>query len=288
MSNGNGIVRVFVQAPSGERFEADIPRDVKLSKLAADFFEARGWPLQDRRGRGQRAVVELVDPHDPENTKRLNGDLDVEDAGIQEGDPLRIFPESIAGAVDQRARLTALIADQKDMEALSARNPRITFTANRSHAPDCYEITLHYSSFVEWYTGMAQPRRAEQHEIEIILGADYPRRAPIVRWRTPIFHPNIRQTDGAVCLGALGDSYLPGLGLARLVQMLAEMAQWRNFDAYSAFNQRAAEWAADMDNWPYIEEIGGHPLQGPVEQLIDMFNRIQRKPITFRRVAADT
>ena len=90
-------IAIFVQSPSGERFEAVIPVDVKINKLAADFFENQGWPLQDSRGRGQRAVVELVNPVNPDDTKRINGDLAITDAGIRDGDTLRIFPESIAG-----------------------------------------------------------------------------------------------------------------------------------------------------------------------------------------------
>src|SRR5262245_54938108 len=110
MSNGEiRPIKVFIEAPSGERFEAPVPPDTRLSGLAADFFEDRGWPLQDERGRGQRAVVELVNPADPDDTKRLNGDLEAGKAGLRDGDVLRIFPEAMAGAVDQRDRHRALV-----------------------------------------------------------------------------------------------------------------------------------------------------------------------------------
>jgi ubiquitin-protein ligase len=282
----NETIRVFIEAPSGERFEADVPRGTKLSRLAADFFEDRRWPMQDHRGRGQRAVVELVNPDNPEDTKRLNGDQDVEEAGVREGDTLRIFPESIAGAVDPHARLTALISDHNDLQALSERNPRITFVANRSHAPDRYEVTFHYPSFIELVPGEREPRQADTHRAEIILGADYPRHAPFVTWLTPIFHPNIRPPEGMVCLGVLRERYLPGLGLARLVRMLAEMVQWRNFDAFHPFNREAAEWAANVDNWPLIEAIGGHPLQGPIEQFLKQLDRAIQPPIRFTRLSS--
>ena len=282
----NNIITIFIEAPSGERFEAGIPRDTKLSKVAADFFEHRGWPTQDQRGRGQRAVVELVNPDNPDDTKRLNGDLNVADSNVRDGDTLRIFPESIAGAVDQRARLNALISDHNDMQALNQHNPRIKFIPNRHHAPDRYEVTFHYPSFVELLPGEREPRQADSHRCEITLGADYPRHAPLVRWLTPIFHPNIQQPEGAVCLGVLRERYLPGLGLARLVRMLAEMVQWHNFDAFNPFNRRAAEWAIDTENWPSIYAIGGHPLQGPIEQLIKELDRASQPRITFRRVAA--
>jgi ubiquitin-protein ligase len=276
--------RIFIEAPSGERFEADVPLDVKFGKLAGDFFESQGWPTQDRRGRGQRAVVELVNPNDPDDTKRLNASHTIDEAGIREGDVLRIFPESIAGAVDYSARIRTLIADHNEMQALSERTPNITFTTNRNHAPDRYELTFHYPSFVEYYPGQSQPRISEEHKVEIVLAADYPRRAPIVTWMTPVFHPNIKQPEGAVCLGVLADRYLPGLGLARLVTMLSEMVQWRNFDALNPFNREAANWATNPDNWPIIQSIGGHPLQGPIEQLLKEFDRSSHPRIEFRRL----
>lgn len=282
----NGLRRIFVEAPSGEKFEADVRCGTPVSKVAADFFEAQGWPTQDRRGRGQRAVVELVNDADPDDTKRLNSEDDICEAVQQDGATLRVFPEAIAGRVDQRARIRALIADHNDMKALVEHRPQVEFEANRSHAPDCYEVTFHYTSFVELPAGQHEPLTDDIHRVEITLGADYPRRAPFVRWLTPIFHPNIKQPEGVVCLGVLRERYLPGIGLARLVRMLDEMVQWRNFDAFNPLNRAAAEWAANPEHWPQIVAIGGHPFQGPIEQLLKAFDRANHPPIVFRSASA--
>lgn len=292
----NEFFKIFIEAPSGGRFEANVPRGTRLSKLAADFFESQGWPMRDARGRGQRAVVELVNPNDPDETKRLNGDDEIENSGVQDGDTLRVFPESIAGAVvDQRARLRALTVDHQDMLALCQHNPNVSFSGNRTDRPDRYEVTFRYTSFVSLSPGEPEPRKADTHRVEIILGAAYPRHAPLVRWLTPIFHPNIRQLsppdpqrgDGLVCLGVLQDRYLPGSGLARLVRMLAEMIQWRNFDASNPFNEDAARWAVDVDNWPLIVAIGGHPIQGPITEFFEKMDREMHPPIEFRPVSSD-
>src|SRR5262249_4486242 len=128
------VRKIVVQAPSGECFEAEVPCKTPLKELAADFYAAQGWPSVDRQGRGQRVVVELVNPDNPEDTNRLNGDMDLDKAGVVDGDLLRILPESIAGVVvDPQARMNALIADHADMQNLARQNPRITFTANRTH-----------------------------------------------------------------------------------------------------------------------------------------------------------
>ncbi len=284
MSEEN-VRKIFVQAPSGDRFEAEVPCGTPLSTVAADFFDAQEWPTRDPQGRGQRAVVELVNPKNPDETKRLNSEDDVCEA-TADGDALRIFPESIAGAVDHKARGNALIADYNDMRYLSERNPTITFEANRAHAPDRYEVTFDSRSFVELAPGERIPRIGDSHRVEIILGRDYPRRAPFVRWLTPIFHPNIRPGDGAVCLGVLQERYLPGLGVARIVRQLAEMIQWRNYDAFNPFNKDAAEWAANPQNWDQIQALGGHPFQGPIADLLKRFQDAGRDRIEFRRLGS--
>lgn len=91
---------IVIEAPSGEKFEAAIPCGTKLSKIAADFYEAQGWSIQDPDGRRQRLVVELVNPGNEEETKRLNGDSDICQAGLQDGNTLRIFTEAIAAGPD--------------------------------------------------------------------------------------------------------------------------------------------------------------------------------------------
>lgn len=278
---------IIIEAPSGEKFEASIPCDTRISKIAADFYEAQGWATQDQHGHRQRAVVELVNPENEDETKRLNGDDPICQADIQNGDTLRIFSESIAG-VDEHARQRALVTDHRDLETMCERDPHITFVPNRSFAPDHYTLTLNYPSFTEKIPHQPQPRIKDTHKVEIILTADYPRRAPLVRWRTPIFHPNIRPEDGTVCLGVLYERYLPGMGLARLVRMLIEMIQWRNFDVTNAFNKEAAHWAANMRHWQYIQAIDGYPYQGQqaISDLMAAVQHANQPKITFRPLIA--
>lgn len=270
-------IRVFIESPDGERFECDLPADMPLSNVAADFFEDRGWPTTDSRGRGQRAVVEVVDPNNPDRTKRLRGEQTVGDAGLWDEAILRIHPESIAGRLDESARVPALVSDHRAMESLVSWNRRITFKANREHAPFEYTVTFTYPSFVALASDGHKPVLGEEHRAKIELGAEYPRAAPFVRWLTPIFHPNIHPQNGAVCLGALMHRYLPGLGLGRLTMMLAEMVQWRNCDFTSSLNKTAAEWAANPEHWPYIFEIGGSPFQGPALTLLNELAKFQGK-----------
>lgn len=282
MSQNNGYRRVYVEEQSGDAFEADIPCGTPLRKVAADFFEERGWPTQDRGGRGRKAVVELVNEQNPDDTKRLNANADICEAIPEDGLTLRIFPESVAGAINQRVYLTALITDHNEMKSLCERNSHVRIAEHRPRrAPSYYKMTFDYRSFIELRPGSDTPRQGDKHEVEIRLGPLYPRYAPMVRWLTPIFHPNIRASDGAVCLGVLREQYRPSLGLVGLVSMLIAMVQYRNFDVSNAFNREAARWAANQAHWKQIEAIGGYPFQGPVDELIAKIDRAIQPRIVF-------
>lgn len=285
----NGTRRLIIEDSAGERFEVDVPADTRIDKIAADFFEERGWSPRDSRGRAQRAVADLVDPKSPGQTKRLRGEHTVSAAGLWDGATLRIFPESIAGLVNEADRVRILVADHGAMKELVKWNRRISFKPNSEHAPFHYEVTFKVQGFSALSYDGRTPIVAENHLCTIDLGADYPLAAPLVVWKSAIFHPNIRPGDGAVCLGVLMHRYLPGLGLSRLVTMLFEMVQWRNFDASQALNGEAAKWAMEPTNWHFIEDIGGSPYQGPVQDLWEQFQRQwqgsgQRPRIEFRQI----
>jgi hypothetical protein len=89
---------LFIESPDGQRFECEVPPDTKLSRLAAEFFEERRYrPTQDASGRLQRAVIDLIDPNNPDHSTRLRGEDSVEEADLSNGSVLRIYPESVAG-----------------------------------------------------------------------------------------------------------------------------------------------------------------------------------------------
>ncbi|MFO0958775.1 MAG: ubiquitin-conjugating enzyme E2 [Isosphaeraceae bacterium] len=85
----------------------------------------------------------------------------------------------------------------------------------------------------------------EFHEVEVKLGASYPRTAPELRWLTPIYHPNISEI-GLVCLGAYGTHWVPSLHLDELCVMLWDMCRYHNYDIRSPYNRDAAIWVASQ------------------------------------------
>lgn len=98
----------------------------------------------------------------------------------------------------------------------------------------------------------------EQHEVEVKLGASYPRTMPELRWLSPIYHPNISEI-GLVCLGGYGTHWVPSLHLDELCVMLWDMTRYCNYDIRSPYNREAALWAANQSTFAF--PIDPRPLR---------------------------
>ena len=83
------------------------------------------------------------------------------------------------------------------------------------------------------------------HQVDIKLGASYPRNIPELRWMTPIYHPNISEI-GMVCLGGYGTHWVPSVQLDELCLMLWDMVRYHNYDIRSPYNREAALWVANQ------------------------------------------
>ncbi len=267
-------IRFYIEDPTGDVYRAEARSDTLVCDVAIDFFEERGWPARDQTGRPQRAVVERVDPDNPEHTERLRGDQTLHDSGIWNDDTLRVLPESVAGLFNPKERLRALVVDQREVQLLSEADPQhIKVVPNTDHAATAYEITFRYPGIM---LGDHGPERITEHRVAITLPADYPVAAPLVHWLTPIYHPNV-SPSGAVCLGVLMHRYMPGLGLAYIVRMLRDIAQYRNYDMFNPFNRDAAEWARTEEGQTAIETIGGAPAETVGEAFADQARQTQRR-----------
>src|SRR5262249_29167510 len=76
------------------------------------------------------------------------------------------------------------------------------------------------------------------HRAEVFLPMDYPRRPPICRMITPVFHPNIDPQK--ICIG---DHWSAGQSLAHLIVRIAEMLCYQSYNVKSPLNAKAAAWA---------------------------------------------
>ncbi|HVL87207.1 MAG TPA: ubiquitin-conjugating enzyme E2 [Candidatus Thermoplasmatota archaeon] len=68
------------------------------------------------------------------------------------------------------------------------------------------DVRLVGSPGPDWVEGRVVDRT--EHEFRFVVTAEYPLQKPIVRWKTPIFHPNImRPQDGGYVCTALLDRW---------------------------------------------------------------------------------
>lgn len=138
-------------------------------------------------------------------------------------------------------RTRRLRRDLAEMKELAEQSSVLTFSAN-GDAPDEYEIT---------FRGKALANRdtiGKIHEISIHLGMEYPRTAPQVKWKTEIFHPNIR--GGNPCFGTFAMN--PNVRLVDVVEILWDMARLAIYNSYGGYG--------DKDIWQVLRKEYDFPI----------------------------
>ena len=98
----------------------------------------------------------------------------------------------------------------------------------------------------------------DRHEVEIKLGASYPRSMPEIRWLTPIYHPNISEI-GMVCLGGYGTHWVPSLNLDEPLRHALGHGAVHNYDIRSPYNREAALRVANQTS--FLFPLDARPLR---------------------------
>jgi len=143
-------------------------------------------------------------------------------------------------------RIRRLRNDLAALERLNGESSVLRFRG-RGNPVQHYVIEFHGKSLAR-ERGKVTVR--DRHEVEIKLGASYPRTMPEIRWQTPIYHPNISEI-GMVCLGGYGTHWVPSLNLDELCGMLWDMARFHNYDIRSPYNREAALWVANQSTFRF-------------------------------------
>lgn len=119
---------------------------------------------------------------------------------------------------------------------LFAANPRIQLVRAEGEPPERYIFLLLVAGLAP--EGQEGSRAVAEHRVEVYLPADYPRRPPVCRMLSPVFHPNIDPQK--ICIG---DHWSAGQSLALLVVRIAEMLCFQSYNLKSPLNAVAAAWA---------------------------------------------
>ncbi|MGE5643719.1 MAG: EsaB/YukD family protein [Byssovorax cruenta] len=254
-------LNVTVVLPSGGARAAEVPDDVTVLDLLSEFTSLLELPTVGPDGRPMTYRLD---------SKALGRELKDEEtlasASIPDGDRLMLTADITAGAgnvVSDSPRMRRLRADYQLMQDLSARTDLITVTAQSPRPnlpPERYIVTFKCKSIVG-IDNSGNPKYGDHHQVEIYLHNQYPQRWPGMKWLTPIWHPNINHLNGSVCIDAAW--WTASRSLDRLVIMLGEMVQWKNF--HDDPTKPPFPWDADAARWSR-EYRKTHPDAFPVDK----------------------
>lgn len=231
--------------PSGGARTAEVPDDVPVHDLMTELTSMLKLPTVGPDGRPMAYRMD---------SKALGRELkDAETlaaASVPDNDRLMITADITAGAgmsVAETPRMRRLRGDYELMRELDARSDLISFkamTTNPNLPPERYIVTFKCKSIVA-VDRQGNPKFGEHHQVEIYLHNQYPQRWPGMKWLTPIWHPNINHLNGSVCIDAAW--WAASRSLDRLVVMLGEMLQWKNF--HDDPTKPPFPWDAEAARW---------------------------------------
>ena len=239
---------VTIVLPNGGARTADVPDDVVVRDLVAELASLLNLPTLGPDGRPMNYRMD---------SKALGRELREDEtlvaANVPANDRLILTADITAGAVtlDQSPRMRRLRADYERMCELVAQSDLIGFEAKSERPglpPERYLVTFKCRGVVS-VDRNGKPKIGDQHQVEIYLHSQYPQRWPGMKWLTPIWHPNINHLNGTVCIDAAW--WTAGRSLDRLVLMLGEMVQYKNFHDDPTqppfpWDPEAARWCSDF------------------------------------------
>jgi ubiquitin-protein ligase len=253
-------LNVTLILPSGGARNAEIPDDVSVRELLVELTSLLQLPTIGPDGRPMAYRID---------SKALGRELSenetLAEASVPENDRLMVTADITAGgsSVADTPRMRRLRADHELMLELASRSDLISFTASASRPnlpPERYIVSFKCKSIVG-VDRQGNPKYAEHHQVEIYLHNQYPHRWPGMKWLTPIWHPNINHVNGSVCIDAAW--WAASRSLDRLVVMLGEMLQWKNF--HDDPTKPPFPWDAEAARWSR-EYRKTHPNAFPLDK----------------------
>jgi ubiquitin-protein ligase len=252
-------LNVTLVMPSGGVRAAEVPDDVKVRDLVPELISVLSLPTigPDGRPMNYRADSKALG-------RELKEGETLSEAGVPDSDRLMLTADITAGsmAVAGTPRMRRLRGDYELMVELASRSDLISFTSSSTNPnlpPERYIVTFKCKSIVS-VDRQGNPKYGEHHQVEIYLHNQYPQRWPGMKWLTPIWHPNINHLNGSVCIDAAW--WAASRSLDRLVVMLGEMLQWKNF--HDDPTKPPFPWDAEAARWSR-EYRKKHPNNFPVD-----------------------
>jgi len=255
-------LNVTLVLPSGGARTAEVPDDVSVQDLLTEFASLLQLPTVGPDGRPMAYRLDSK-----ALGRELKNDETLAAAGVPNDDRLMLTADITAGsgnmAVADSPRMRRLRGDYDLMQELDARSDLISFkaiSARPNLPPERYIVTFKCKSIID-VDRQGNPKYGDFHQVEIYLHNQYPQRWPGMKWLTPIWHPNINHLNGSVCIDAAW--WTASRSLDRLVIMLGEMLQWKNF--HDDPTKPPFPWDPEAARWSR-EYRKTHPNAFPLDQ----------------------
>jgi ubiquitin-protein ligase len=156
------------------------------------------------------------------------------------------------GAMWKTPRTLRLERDHDDMRRLKKESSILEFEV-RGDPPDGYRALFRAKSLVpSGKEGGAE--LGDRQELEVSLGAEYPRIHPNVRWLTPILHPNI--FSQGVCFGHFGSQWTPYYRLVDFFEVMYDYSRLAILNPYSA----GPGGRPELEVWSALDRRFGFPV----------------------------
>jgi ubiquitin-protein ligase len=157
-------------------------------------------------------------------------------------------------------RLDRLNADYIRVTQLFKDNPHIHIKSVRGNPPEQYVLEYNIKGIDQQGKDIVVKN---SHLVEINLPRDYPRKEPLCRMLTSIFHPNI--APHVICVT---DHWTAAESLADLIVRIGQMISYQSYNIKSPRNGEAAKWAEQNINRFPIDNIELHLEKRPEEIVV--------------------
>jgi len=132
------------------------------------------------------------------------------------------------------------------MQVLQAESTILDFTSEND-PPDRYLLRFRGKGLNHSTSGDTYVETIGLHRCEIPLPFSFPRRPPDIRWRTPIYHPNVL-FSGMIKLSDVGLSWDEALRLDVVCERLWDVARLAYHDMDGACNYAARNWFKELSD----------------------------------------
>ena len=239
------VTRTYLEGPDGGRFALiNVPASTTIGEVVnstlSQYHDTGGmWPTNSE-GNWRSADIRRERPDG--STERISSDQTLGGLGVGEDEKLEVGVESTAATSD-KIRLQACARVRAQILDFAKSQQSFQVYANDPELPTEYTIHFQIPSWLPPVDTNQPPEAIDRHQVIIRLPPNFPIEAPLAQWKTKIFHPNIDERTGIVCLGELRDRYQPALNFGKLCQLLMDIASYQNYNTDDPLNSRAAEWA---------------------------------------------